>query len=79
MQISTGVDRLEMSFDGKSYVHGQHRQLLMMKDKYDTNKYIDTYIYREHDVMFTKMLAKRESNSLETSSCGYIQRVPTTE
>ena len=27
----TGVDRLEMSFDGKSYVHGQHRQLLMTK------------------------------------------------
>ena len=34
----TGVDRPEMSFDGKSYVHRQYSQFLMMKDKYDTNK-----------------------------------------
>ena len=27
----TAMDRLEMSFDGKSYVHGQNCQLLMMK------------------------------------------------
>ena len=33
-----GVDRLEMSFDGKIYVHGQHCQFLMMKNKYDTRK-----------------------------------------
>ena len=26
-----GVDRLEMIFDGKIYVHGKHRQLLVMK------------------------------------------------
>ena len=38
----TGVDRLEISFDGKIYVHGQHRQFLMMEDKYDTSKDIDT-------------------------------------
>ena len=34
----TYVDRLEMGFDGKRYVHGQHCQFLMMKNKYDTRK-----------------------------------------
>ena len=55
----TGVDRLEMSFDGKRYVHGQHSQLLMIEEKYDTSKDIDTYISLAHDVMFTKMSAKK--------------------
>ena len=27
----TGMDRLEMIFDGKRYVHGQHYQFLLMK------------------------------------------------
>ena len=30
----TGVDRLEISFNVKIYAHGQHCQLLMIKDKY---------------------------------------------
>ena len=29
---STGADRLEMNFDGNIYEHGQHRQLLIMKE-----------------------------------------------
>ena len=56
----TGVDRLEMSSDRKSYVHGQHRQFLMMKDKHDTNKDNDTYMPLAHDVVFTQMSEKRE-------------------
>ena len=55
-----GVDRLDMIFNGKSYVHGQHCQFLMMKNKYDASKDIDTYMSLAHDVMFTKMSEKRE-------------------
>ena len=51
----TGVDSLEISFDGKSYVHGQHFQFLMIKEKYDTSKDIDTYTSLAHDVVFTHM------------------------
>ena len=50
-----GIVRLEMSFYGESYVCVQHCLLLMMKEKNDTSKYIDTYIYISHDVMFTQM------------------------
>ena len=49
----TGVDRLEISFNGKIYAHGQHRQLLMMKDKYYTSKDSDTYMSLAHYVVFT--------------------------
>ena len=49
----TGVDRPEMSFDGKLYVHGQHCQLLIMKEKYDTSTEIDKYMSLAHDIMFT--------------------------
>ena len=58
----TGVDRLEMIFDGKIYVHGKHLQLLTMKEKYDTSKDIDIYIYMSlaHDVVFTKISEKGE-------------------
>ena len=59
------MDILEMSFDGKIYVHGQHRQLLMTKEKYDTSKDNDTYMSLAHDVVFTKITEKRESNMLE--------------
>ena len=38
----TGVNILETIFYVKFYVHVQHCQLLMMKDKCDTIKYIDT-------------------------------------
>ena len=61
----TGVDRLEMSFDGKSYVHGKHHQLLMTEEKYYTSNTIDTYMSLAHDVVFTKITEKRESNILE--------------
>ena len=47
-----------MTLDGKIYVHVQHRQLLMTKEKYDTGKDIDTYMYVVHDVMFTQMPSK---------------------
>ena len=35
-----------------------------MKDKYDTSKYIDTYISLENDVMFAQMSSKMESKYL---------------
>ena len=44
-----------MSFDGEIYVNGQHRQLLMMIETYDTSKYVVTYMSLTHDAMFTKM------------------------
>ena len=59
------VYRLEMIFDRKRYVHGQHFQLLTMKEKYDTSKDIDTYMYLAHDVIYTPMPEKRESNILD--------------
>ena len=55
----TGVDTLEMNFDGKSYVHGQHHQFLMMKEKYDTSKDIDTHMYLANYVIFTQMTEKK--------------------
>ena len=55
LNSGTGVDRLEMSFDGKIYSHGKHDKLLMMKEKYDTSKNIDTYMYLAHDFMFTQI------------------------
>ena len=55
----TDVNILEMSFNEKIYVHGQNRQLLTMKDKYDTSKEIDTYMSLAHDVMFTQMSEKK--------------------
>ena len=48
----TRVDRLEISFDVKRYVHGQHFQLLMMKEKYDIGKDINICMSLAHDVMF---------------------------
>ena len=53
------MGRLEISFDGKSCVHGQHCQSLMMKEKYDTSKDIDTEMPLAYDVMFTQMSAKK--------------------
>ena len=54
-----------MSFGGEIYVHIQHRQFLMMKYKYYTSNYMDAYMSLAHDVMFTKISEKGESNSLE--------------
>ena len=56
----TSVDRLEISFDGKSYAHGPHHQFLTMKYKYDKSKDIDTYMNLSHDFMFTQMSAKKK-------------------
>ena len=56
----TGMNRLEIRFDVKRYVHGQHRQLLRTKEKYDTSKCIDTYMSLAYDVMFKQMSEKRE-------------------
>ena len=61
----TGVDRLEMIFYGKIYVHGQHRQLLVMKQKYDTSKDIDIYMSLEKYVMFTQMSSKKGIKQFE--------------
>ena len=44
-----------MIFDGKIYVHGQYLQFLMMEEKDDTRKDVDTYMSLAHDVMITKM------------------------
>ena len=60
-----GMDWLEMSFYGKRYVHGQHRQFLAVKEKYDTSKYIDKYMSLAHYIIFTKISEKGESNSLQ--------------
>ena len=51
----TGLDRLDMSFYGEIYTHGQYHQLLIVKEKYDTSKDIDTCMSLTHDFMFTKM------------------------
>ena len=48
-----------MSFDGKMYTHGRHRQFLMTKEKYDINQDMDTYYSIACDVMFTQMNAKK--------------------
>ena len=39
----SGVECLEISFDGKSYSHNNHRQFMMIKQKYNVNDYIDAY------------------------------------
>jgi hypothetical protein len=55
----SGVSRLQMTFDGKSYTHTKHRQFLMMKEKYDIHQDMDSYQSVAHDVMFTQMSAKK--------------------
>ena len=54
----TGMDRLETSFDGKSFVHGKYCQLLTTKEKYDTIKDIDKYMSLVHDFMFKYISGK---------------------
>ena len=68
-----------MSFDGNIYVHGKHSQLLMMKEKYDTSKNIDTYMSLVHDVVFTEMSEKGDQTDCITRSCCYVQIVPRIE
>ena len=53
--FGTGVDRIEMAFYGKIYVHGQKPQILSTEDKYDTSKKKDTYKALAYDVMFTEI------------------------
>ena len=54
-----GVERLEMSFDGKSYSHNIRRQFMMTKDKYNVNYDADTYQSLSHKAMFTQMNPKK--------------------
>jgi hypothetical protein len=56
----TGVNCLEMSFDGKMYTHSKHRQFLMMKEKYDKTTDFDNYQMIANSVMFTQMNAKKQ-------------------
>jgi hypothetical protein len=55
----TGVNRLEMSFDGKMYTHSKHRQFLMMKEKYNKANDFDNFQTIANSVMFTQMNAKK--------------------
>jgi hypothetical protein len=54
-----GIDRLQMSFDGKTYKHGRERQFLMMKEKCNVKKDVDRYYIIACNVMFTQMSAKK--------------------
>ena len=61
----TGVDRMEMSFDRKSYVHGKHHQLLTMKENMIHERTL-THICILHIMLCSqKCHQKRESDSLE--------------
>ena len=55
----TGVDRLQMSFDGKAYTHGKERQFLIVDEDYNKDKDMNTYYSIACDVMFTQMSAKK--------------------
>ena len=48
-----------MGFNGKIYVHVQRCQFLMMIDKYDTSKDIDTHMYLANYVIFTQISEKK--------------------
>ena len=39
----SGVERLVMSFDGKSYSHNTHQKFMIIKEKYNVNEDVDTY------------------------------------
>lgn len=55
----TGVDRLQMSFDGKAYTHEKERQFLIVDEDYNKDKDMNTYYSIACDVMFTQMSAKK--------------------
>ena len=53
-----GLDRLQMSFDGKAYTHEKERQFLIVDEDYNKDKDMNTYYSIACDVMFTQMSAK---------------------
>ena len=55
----TGVDRLQMHFDGKTYTHENERQFLIVDEDYNKDKDINTYYSIACGVMFTQMSAKK--------------------
>ena len=59
VNAGTGVDRLDMTFDGKYYTHGKSHQFLTIKEKYDPNADMNTYYSTACEVMFTQMNAKK--------------------
>ena len=73
LNSGTGVDRLEIIFHGEIYVHGQHHQLFMMKDKYDTTKYIDTYMSMHMILCSHKCQKKGNQRAWRMSSCGFFK------
>ena len=52
-RAGSGLDKLEMPFDGKTYTHKRHQHFLMTKENCDEKRETDTYISIETDVMFT--------------------------
>jgi len=61
-----GVDRLQMSFDGKAYTHEKERQFLIVDEDYNKDEGMNTYYSDMNtyysmacDVMFTQMSAKK--------------------
>ena len=44
----------------------------MMKDKYDTSKYIDTYMHIAHDAVFTKMSEKNGIKKFGEQAVAYM-------
>ena len=55
----SGVERLEMSFYGKSYSHNTHCKFMMIKEKYNVNEDVYKYQSLSQKVMFTKMNSKK--------------------
>ena len=55
----SGVERLEMGIDGKSYSHNTHRQFMIIREKYNADEDVDKYHSLFHKVMFTQTNAKK--------------------
>jgi len=55
----TGVDRIQMRFDGKAYTHAKERQFLIVDEDYNKDKDMNTYCSIACVVMFTQMSAKK--------------------
>jgi len=53
-----GIDRLEMSFDGKVYAHGRERQFLMVQEEQNNEPTLNDYYSIACNVMLTQMSAK---------------------
>ena len=55
----SGVERLEISFNEKSYSHNTHWKLMMIRENYIVNEDVDTYQSLLHRVMLKKINAKK--------------------